>query len=93
MKFYRGLNNPCPAGINLKKKKTMYSKAEAEEPKQSNHNATAEKMGLQIVAEFSPEQQNEMIARIRNFVVENRQTEIEKVAQHLKYLESTLESI
>ncbi len=71
----------------------MYPEKEQTEPTQSNHNAIAEKMGLQIVAEFTPEQQNEMVARIKHFVAENRQMEIEKVKKHLEYLENTLENI
>ncbi len=69
----------------------MYPQNEAKEPTQSNHNA--EKMGLQIVAEFPPDQQNQMVTIIKHVVTENRQMEIEKIKKHLKYLEDTLVNI
>ncbi len=65
---------------------------EKEQP-QSDHKAIAEKMGQQIVADFEPDQQNEMIVLIKNIVTESRNVEIKKTQHRLDYLKETLKSL
>lgn len=60
---------------------------------QVEHISVAEQMGKEIVLNFNPGQQNDMLRCIRNMVLERRQLEIEETEKKLAYLKDTLQQL
>jgi hypothetical protein len=72
--------------------KIMYEQKEIE-AKQSLHMAFANEVSCQIIRDFNPYQQNEILLFIKQKVSENRQLMIEKVEKELIDLQRSLNDL
>ena len=61
--------------------------------KQSEHISLANDMSSQIIGEFNPTQQNEMIKTNRQAISENRQLQIEKMEKDISELKDALQNL
>lgn len=68
----------------------MYQEIQKE---QEEHISVAQKMGIEIVSNFNPSQQNDMLQYIKNMVAERRQLEIEEAEKKLSYLKETFQQL
>jgi hypothetical protein len=61
--------------------------------KQPEHFEIATKMASEIVERYNPEQQNEVLRTIRDFVTTRRKEKIEMAAKELEALKYSLENM
>ncbi len=71
----------------------MCDQTRPEKMKEAEHLAMASGMANEICERFNPEQQNEMILRIRQIISERRQLKIEEAKKELEYLKTTFENL
>lgn len=84
--------NQLPQCGGIKSNK-MYNDEKALAAKRPAQFEVVEKMGIEIIERFNPEEQNEALKIIEAMITEKRQAEIESAAKQLDFLRDSMENL